>query len=100
MNLPGSFGALFEALAVEVFLRTTEGFDRIYPRSQVVQKLKPGWVRTCCCDASGAFGFTSPGITSRVFAASPALNSSSVAQLLKATIPQARKAKHQLFTPR
>ena len=42
MHLPGSFGALFDALAVAAFLRTTEGFDRIYPRSQVGQKLKPG----------------------------------------------------------
>ena len=99
MNLPGSFGALFDALAVAGFFANDGRVDRIYPRSQVCQKLKPGWVRTGCCDASGAFGFTSPGMASRVFAASPALNSSSVAQLLKATIPQARKAKHQLFTP-
>jgi hypothetical protein len=40
MNLPGSFGALFDALGVAGFLRTTEGFDRIYPRSQVGSKVK------------------------------------------------------------
>lgn len=42
MHLPGSFGALFDALAVAGFFANDEGFDRIYPRSQLGQKLKPG----------------------------------------------------------
>src|SRR5205823_8456499 len=81
----------------QIFLRTTAGCSDV-TRSAVGRKLKPGWVRTCCCDASGAFGFTSPGTASRALAAPAALNSSSVAQPLKATIPQARKAKYHLFT--
>ena len=98
MHLPGSFGALFDALAVAGFFAKNGRVPQIFPRSQFGQKLKPGWVRTCCCDASGAFGFTSPGTASRALAAPAALNSSSVAQPLKATIPQARKAKYHLFT--
>ena len=37
MNLPGSFGALFDALAVAGFFANDGRFDRIYPRSQVVK---------------------------------------------------------------